>query len=95
MRAILVALAVLCAVPAYAGSQVGIVYDAVTGAQVMVIVPDHDWELDDPAYAPPGTKQMRVPIDQFRSLAPADVRALIPVKPSVKSAAPPAATVPQ
>lgn len=80
-------LALLWCAPAWAGSQVAVVYDAATGTSIMVVVPDRDEELNDPAYMPKGAAQVRIPLEQFNKLGSDTIsradaaKALIPVPP--------------
>lgn len=60
-----------------AHTQDAVVIDA-TGAVHLVIRPDNDWELDDPAFSPTGYTHLRVPhnpvldpIAQAQALHPA------------------------
>lgn len=38
-----------------------VVYDPLTGFLQMLVIPDDDKQLDDPAYNPPGMVHLRVP----------------------------------
>lgn len=50
-----------------------IVYDGTSGQVRMVVVPDTDKELDDPAFSPVGAVQQRVPIVDLKTLQPRDL----------------------
>ena len=39
-----------------------VVYDPATGIVQMLVMPDDDSDLDDPAFNPPGMVQVRVPV---------------------------------
>lgn len=48
-------------------SSVAVIYDPGTGLPVMIVCPDSDKELDDPAYNPKGLTQARIPVDVYKS----------------------------
>lgn len=60
-------LALLLCSPAWAGSQVLLIYDPVTAKVQRIVVPDNDAELNDPSYAPAGTAQMKIPAATYRA----------------------------
>jgi hypothetical protein len=39
-----------------------VVYDPATGYLQMIVIPDDDRQLSDPAFNPPGMTQLRVPL---------------------------------
>lgn len=62
---------------AQAGTQVLLIYDPIGPVLLRIVIPDNDAELDDPAYAPPGTKQLRISIATFKGSSPKQLQALI------------------
>ncbi len=54
-----------------------VVVDNATGIPIMVVVPDYDSQLSDPAFNPPNSTQILVPIETYQSLDNAGIAAIV------------------
>lgn len=58
-------------------TDVALVYDKSTLALIMVVVPDHEGQLDEAAFNPPGSAQTRVTQAQYSTMGPDDIAAAV------------------